>query len=165
MPTRVRWWLIMELLCVGSTRRSFRSAHLKLQMVSVWYLCNVERYFRRRPYRLYRHSHWQSFFLLSLDFIAQISGCDLDDLTPELKQATIDDLRRIVSLWGPLLASWKITHELLDLEDVRRHWALKTSIFKSLYSAKPNRFTWESQVNHHLFLHLFVLIGHRPTWL
>ena len=43
------------------------------------------------------------------------------DLTPEMKQGTVDDLRRIVSLWGPLLASWKITHELLDLEDVRRH--------------------------------------------
>eukprot|EP00563_Minutocellus_polymorphus_P017393 CAMPEP_0197716630 /NCGR_PEP_ID=MMETSP1434-20131217/1453_1 /TAXON_ID=265543 /ORGANISM="Minutocellus polymorphus, Strain CCMP3303" /LENGTH=372 /DNA_ID=CAMNT_0043301019 /DNA_START=106 /DNA_END=1224 /DNA_ORIENTATION=+ len=55
------------------------------------------------------------------DFIAQISGCDGDDLTPEMKQATIGDLRRLVSLWEPLLASWKITHEILDLEDVRRH--------------------------------------------
>ena len=55
------------------------------------------------------------------DFIAQISGCDLDDLTPEGKKATLDDLRRLVGLWGPLLSSWKITHELLDLEDVRRH--------------------------------------------
>ena len=58
---------------------------------------------------------------LHVDFIAQISGCDLDDLMPEGKKATLDDLRRLVGLWGPLLSSWKITHELLDLEDVRRH--------------------------------------------
>ena len=45
----------------------------------------------------------------------------MDDLTPEGKKATLDDLRRLVALWGPLLSNWKITHELLDLEDVRRH--------------------------------------------
>jgi hypothetical protein len=62
-----------------------------------------------------------NFFFNLADFLSQVSGCDLDDLTPQRKQATIDDLRRLVALWGPLLTSWKITHELLDLEDVRRH--------------------------------------------
>ena len=65
--------------------------------------------------------HFLFLFLCRSDFIAQISGCHLDDLTPEGKKATLDDLRRLVALWGPLLSNWKITHELLDLEDVRRH--------------------------------------------
>jgi len=66
-------------------------------------------------------THTSIIFFNLTDFLSQVSGCDLDDLTPQRKQATIDDLRRLVALWGPLLTSWKITHELLDLEDVRRH--------------------------------------------
>mmetsp|Transcript_9110 Transcript_9110/g.19541 ORF Transcript_9110/g.19541 Transcript_9110/m.19541 type:complete len:377 (-) Transcript_9110:111-1241(-) len=55
------------------------------------------------------------------EVIAQIAGYDVNDLTPAIEKATIEDLRRLVSTWSPLLTTWKKTHETLDLEDVRRH--------------------------------------------